>query len=110
MGYSREVYDSAMEVLGQRRRKAEQEAAQRRMAFYANCPRGQQIQQELAAVGSSAARRVFAGGNVAAEIAKLREQSSCWNSLALRRMHSKRTTSARRVRIRDILTEKCAIA
>lgn len=75
MGYSREVYDSAMEVLGQRRRKAEQEVAQRRMAFYANCPRGQQIQQELAAVGSSAARRVFAGGNVAAEIAKLREQS-----------------------------------
>lgn len=75
MGYSREVYDSAMAVLRQRKNRAEQEAEQRRSSFYLICPRAKEIQRELASVASSTARAVFGGKNTAQALSELKEKS-----------------------------------
>ncbi len=75
MGYSREVYDAAMAELNRRKNRAEQEAQERKNAFYQICPRAREIQQELAATASQTARAVFSGGNGAQAMERLREKS-----------------------------------
>lgn len=75
MGYSREVYDAAMAELNRRKNRAEQEAQERKNAFYQICPRAREIQQQLASTASQTARVVFSGGNTAQAMERLREKS-----------------------------------
>lgn len=80
MGYSKEVYEAAYQVLEQRRRKAEQEAAQRKQDFYRRFPRARAIEQELAGTAARAALAVLNGSNAAAQLTALKE-----NNLKLQR-------------------------
>ena len=48
MGYSKEIYHSALEQLNQRRMENELETEERKAAFFATCPRAQEIEHQLA--------------------------------------------------------------
>ena len=75
MGYSREVYRRAEAVLAKRRADAEAQAQERRAAFFAACPRAEEIERLLARTSVAAARTVLAGGNVRETLIKLKEQN-----------------------------------
>ena len=75
MGYSREVYRRAEAVLAKRRADAEAQAQERRAAFFAACPRAEEIERLLARTSVAAARTVLAGGNVRETLTKLKEQN-----------------------------------
>ncbi len=76
MGYSKEIYNSAMERLNSLRMREEQEAEQRRQRFFSECPRGEEIERQLASTAIIAAKAVLKkGGDTAAELQKLRESN-----------------------------------
>lgn len=76
MGYSKELYNNAMEQLNRRRNDAEQALEARRAAFFAVCPRGEEIERQLSSTAIIAAKAVLKqGGNAAAELQKLRESN-----------------------------------
>lgn len=75
MGYSRDVYDEALQKLEKQRMKSELEAQQRKDMMYQACPRLAEIEQEMASTAAGAARAVFSGGNAKEEINKLKEKN-----------------------------------
>lgn len=75
MGYGKEVYEAARQVLELRRRKAESEAARRRQELYRRYPRSRAIEQELASTAVNAARAVLNGSNAAAQLTALKESN-----------------------------------
>ena len=74
MGYGNRIYQAACLELEQRRRLAEEAAGERREAFYEQCPRAREIRAEMASNAAGAARAVLAGGDVRAEISRLRDR------------------------------------
>ena len=75
MGYSREIFDTAMQTLSERRNAALGAAAARREEFYARCPRARKIENELSALAAGTARAVLQSGNTKAALEKLRDRS-----------------------------------
>lgn len=60
MGYSKDIYDDALEELKARRNKAEYEAISRHSEIVKKLPRIQEIEESLAKTSTMAARAVFA--------------------------------------------------
>lgn len=75
MGYSREVYDTAMAVLDQRRGRASAEAAALHDRMADKYPRVREIEREMAGASLKVARAVLDGGDVDAAV----EQIKCRN-------------------------------
>lgn len=75
MGYSRDIYDEALQKLEKQRMQSELEAQQRKNMMYQACPRLAEIEQEMASTASMAARAVFSGNNAKEVINKLRERN-----------------------------------
>lgn len=72
MGYSREIYDAAEWELAERRKKAEEEAAERKEAFYRRCPKAQRIETLLSSTALAAARAVLGGGSAKEQLGRLK--------------------------------------
>ncbi|MBQ1617660.1 MAG: ATP-binding protein, partial [Ruminococcus sp.] len=75
MGYSSSVYKSAADKLAERRLAAEKQADARRSEIYARDPRARELEQAIASCGTAAVRAVLNGGDVAAEMTKLKEKN-----------------------------------
>ncbi|MDD5952804.1 MAG: ATP-binding protein [Oscillospiraceae bacterium] len=76
MGYSKEIYNSAMEQLNRQRMEEEQAAQVRRARFFTQCPRGEEIEHQLATTALQAAKAVLKkGGDTVTELQKLRESN-----------------------------------
>ncbi len=73
MGYSKDIYNNAMEILNQRRMQEEQATELRKMTFFAQCPRAEEIERQLASTAIAAAKAVLKkGGDTVTELQKLR--------------------------------------
>ncbi len=72
MGYGREIYDSAIARLSERRSYAKRTAKAHREEIALKCPEALQIEQEIAKAGLQTARIIVAGGvNVKEKIEEL---------------------------------------
>lgn len=76
MSYSDAVYSKAYNILDARRNRANSDAEEFKAKIYAQIPRAEAIEKELAANGVKAARAVFAGGDVKAQLKLLADRSS----------------------------------
>jgi DNA replication protein DnaC len=73
MGYTKEVYTSAMEQLSRLRMAEEQEAELRRLQFFTECPRAQEIEHQLSTTALQAAKAVLKqGGDTVTALEQLR--------------------------------------
>lgn len=75
MSYSDAVYSKAHGILEERRSRAENEAQARKLKIFAEIPRAEAIEKELSLCGVRAAKTVFSGGDVKAELKTLSEKS-----------------------------------
>lgn len=75
MGYNREIYDAAEQILSERRKKAENEAAERRAAFYQRCPQAEKLEKALSTTAIAAAKTILSGGNAKELLMQLREKN-----------------------------------
>ena len=75
MGYSSSVYQSAANRLAERRLFAEKQADRRRAEIYQKLPRVKELEQQIASCGVEAARTVLRGGDVVAEMTKLKDKN-----------------------------------
>ncbi len=75
MGYSREIYAAAEQVLAERRRNAENEAEEHRAVFYRRCPAAELIEKQLSSTAISAARSVLSGGNTREQLTRLKQNN-----------------------------------
>lgn len=75
MGYSKETYKAAREKLAQRKREAEQKAEEIKENFLKMNPEGRVLLDRIGSAGSKAAIAVLKGGNVRAELEKLKEEN-----------------------------------
>lgn len=74
MGYGKKIYAAACAELERRRRTAEDEAAQRLREFYGRCPQAREVREEMARNAAGAAKAVVSGGDVRAEMTKLKDR------------------------------------
>lgn len=74
MGYGRKIYEAACQELEQRKRQAEEQASQNRERFYNDCPRAREIREEMAQNAAGAARAVLSGGDVRAELTRMKDK------------------------------------
>lgn len=72
MRYKPELYEHAKQILAQRKRDAEEKAAENLRAFYALCPQAKEIRSRIQSTGSRAALAVMRGGNVKEELTALK--------------------------------------
>ena len=72
MYYKDSIYKSAVSQMTVRRRKAEQEAEDRRNSFFRQYPRGREIETLLSRTAISAAKAVLSGGNVREKLTALK--------------------------------------
>lgn len=75
MGYGREIYLSAEKILRERRRKAQEEAEQRKAAFYRACPQAREADRRLASTAVRAAKAVLTGKEARGRLQKLKEEN-----------------------------------
>ena len=75
MGYSRDIYDSAMNELARRRRQAEQTHRQRRDGLYEACPRLRDIDRDLSHTYARAAQAVLHGSTAKEELTRIRDRN-----------------------------------
>lgn len=75
MSYSDAVYKKAYSILDARRNRAVAEAEERKLKIYAQIPRVDAIERELADCSIKAARAVFAGGDAKELLTELSEKS-----------------------------------
>ncbi len=75
MGYSREIYEKAGEVLSKRRQKAFYDAEHRRDKIYKEIPRVREIEQLLTHTGLAAAKAVISGSDTRTELTRLRDEN-----------------------------------
>ncbi len=75
MGYSKDIYEKAMEQLQEQRRRETELAEERRRAFYALYPRAQEIEKELSSTAIQAAKAVLHGKHVKDELSRLKEHN-----------------------------------
>ncbi len=73
MGYSRETFSKAEDILSRRRQKAMFEAENRREKIYSKLPRVKEIETALAGTGIAAAKAVLAGSDTKSELLKLKD-------------------------------------
>ena len=75
MGYSSTVYQHAADKLAEQRLRAEKQADARRKEIYEKYPRVRQLEQDIASCGTAAVRAVLNGGDVVAEMTRLKEKN-----------------------------------
>ena len=75
MGYSKDIYQKAQQILDDSRSRAEQEAEQRRIQLYEQLPELKEIESKLAKTGIAAAQAAISGENGAKLIEQLRENN-----------------------------------
>ena len=75
MGYDREIYDSAMAVMSDRRSTANRTARQHREEGRQKCPRALEIEREISGAGLRAARLIMTGKDAQQQIAALAEEN-----------------------------------
>ena len=75
MGYSSDVYTEASNRMFQRRLQAEKSADFRKEEFFKKVPKAKLLEQEISTAGIQAARAVVQGGNVAEQLAQLRDRN-----------------------------------
>lgn len=76
VSYSDAVYSKAYSILDARRNRANSDADERKFKIYAEIPRAEAIERELSSCGVKAARAVFAGGDVKAQLKILADKSN----------------------------------
>lgn len=74
MGYGRKIYEQASAQLARARREAEDAATRRAEEFYSRCPQARAVKEQMGANAARAARAVIQGGDVRAELGKLRDK------------------------------------
>lgn len=74
MGYGKKIYEEACRQLESSRQEAEAEAASKAEAFYRKCPQALEVKEEMGANAARAAKAVLHGGDVRAEMEKLRSR------------------------------------
>ncbi|MGI5967063.1 ATP-binding protein [Anaerotruncus rubiinfantis] len=75
MGYAKEIYSQARQILDERRQKAQMRAEQRRTELYRELPRLSEIERMLARTGIAAAQAALAGGGAQEQIERLKQQN-----------------------------------
>ena len=75
MGYSREIYDKANDILSRRRQKAFYDAERRRDEIYQKLPQVREIEKQLSKTGFAAAKAVVSGKDTKTELIKLRDEN-----------------------------------
>ncbi len=80
MGYGKKIYQQARTELERRKQAAEAEAEARLADFYGRCPRARQIRAAMAKNAAGAAKAVTSGGDVRAEMEKLRSRAAELNA------------------------------
>lgn len=75
MGYSKEIYDKADEILSRRRQKAFYDSENRREEIYRKLPRVREIERMLTHTGLAAAKAVVSGSDTKTELIKLRDEN-----------------------------------
>ncbi|MGN1129852.1 MAG: ATP-binding protein [Ruminococcus sp.] len=75
MGYSREIQDAAMGKIESRRNYALQEAEIRKSKIFQEVPEAESYERNISSCAVAAARTVLNGGNVKAELEKLKNKS-----------------------------------
>ncbi len=75
MGYGKEIYSAADRILAERRKKAQNEAEERKAAFYRRNPQAERIETMLSATAISAARAVLGGGSAKEQLARLKQNN-----------------------------------
>lgn len=76
MGYNRETYRRAKEILSERRLNAERTADQRKEILYTRMPRLKEIDREISSTCLRTARIVLSGADVTEEMQKLKKKNS----------------------------------
>lgn len=74
MGYGAKIYQEARQELERRRARAEEKAATARDHFFDQCPRAREIREEMAQNAAGAAKAVLSGGDVRAEITRMKDR------------------------------------
>ena len=116
MGYSKDIYEQAMNVLNERRATEQAQAEERKQAFYQQYPRAQEIETQLASTAIAAAKAVLRSGNTRETLTKLRKTTppcrrNCgnfWTRLDFRRTTSSPTMHVLYARTKVFSTAKCA--
>ena len=75
MGYSSSVYKTAADRMAAKRLAAQKQADARRAEIYEKYPRVRELEQQIAFCGTEAARTVLRGGDVVAEMSKLKNKN-----------------------------------
>lgn len=75
MGYGAKIYEEAMAELNRRREEAEGRAAIQRETLYSRCPEAALLKEQMAANAAGAARAVMGGGDVRAELTRLKDRA-----------------------------------
>lgn len=75
MGFSSTIYKNAADKLAQKRLAAQKQADLRREEIYSRYPRVKELEQQIAYCGAEAAKTVLRGGDVVAEMTKLKEKN-----------------------------------
>jgi len=75
MGYSKEIYNSVGILLLQRRKKAENEALERKTAFYQRYPEAAKIDSLLSTTAIAAAKAILGGSNAKERLMQLRRNN-----------------------------------
>ena len=74
MGYGNKIFQAACQELERRKRQAEELADRGRERFYEQCPRAREIREEMAQNAAGAAKAVLSGGDVRAEISRMKDR------------------------------------
>ena len=75
MGYSSIIYKNAADKMAAKRLSAQKRADMRREEIYDRYPRVKELEQQIASCGAEAAKTVLRGGDVVAEMTKLKEKN-----------------------------------
>jgi DNA replication protein DnaC len=75
MGYSQKIRRKAISIIQTHRLDAEREAEYRKNKIYKEIPEAEKIEREISSCGIAAGRAVLKGGDVKAEIKKLKERN-----------------------------------
>ncbi len=75
MGYGKEIYDAVARILAEQRKKAENEAAERKAVFYRDCPEAEKIEVLLSTTAISAAKAVLGGSNAREQLIRLKQNN-----------------------------------
>ena len=74
MGYGNKIFQAACQELERRKRQAEELADRGRERFYEQCPRARESREEMAQTAAGAAKAVLSGGDVRAEISRMKDR------------------------------------